>query len=113
MENTINGNVYLDMLQNYAIPQIPQGYVFQQDGAPPHFALHVGDHLNECFPQQWIGRGGPTAWPPRSIAEESIHSNDLQHVMQSEVELRLVGKHIPAEFEEWRNFAAYQDTHFH
>ena len=66
VENTINGNVYLDMVQNYAIPQIPQGYVFQQDGAPPHFALDVSDHLNECFPQQWIGRGGPTAWPPRS-----------------------------------------------
>lgn len=66
VENTINGNVYLDMLQNYAIPQIPQGYVFQQDGAPPHYALHVTDHLNECFPQRWIGRGGPTAWPPRS-----------------------------------------------
>ena len=64
--NTINGNVYFDMLQNYAIPQIPQGYVFQQDGAPPYFALHVRDHLNECFPQKWIGRGGPTAWSPRS-----------------------------------------------
>ena len=66
VENTINENVYFDMLQNYAIPQIPQGYVFQQDAAPPHFALHVRNHLNECFPQQWIGRGGPTAWPPRS-----------------------------------------------
>ena len=32
----------------------------------PHFALHVRDHLDDCFPQQWIGRGGPTAWPPRS-----------------------------------------------
>ncbi|KAJ4447807.1 hypothetical protein ANN_09815 [Periplaneta americana] len=66
VENTINGNVYLDMLQHYAIPQIPQGYVFQQNRAPPHYALHVTDHLNECFPQRWIGRGGPTAWPPRS-----------------------------------------------
>ncbi|KAJ4430952.1 hypothetical protein ANN_19545 [Periplaneta americana] len=51
VENTMNGNVYLDMLQNYAIPQIPQEYVFQQDGAPPHYALHVTDHLNECFLQ--------------------------------------------------------------
>ena len=45
---------------------MPQGYVFQQDGAPPHFALHVRDHSNECFPQQWIGQSGTTAWPPRS-----------------------------------------------
>lgn len=41
VEKTINANVYLDMLQNYAIPQIPQGYVFQQDGAPPHRNLLV------------------------------------------------------------------------
>ena len=28
--------------------------------------VHVRDYLNECFPQQWIGGDGPTAWPPRS-----------------------------------------------
>ena len=22
--------------------------------------------LNECFPNGWLGRGGPFAWPPRS-----------------------------------------------
>ena len=37
VENTINANVYLDMLRNYAIPQIPQEYVFQKDGA---YMLH-------------------------------------------------------------------------
>jgi hypothetical protein len=26
------------MLQNHAITRIPQGYLFQQDGAPPHYA---------------------------------------------------------------------------
>jgi hypothetical protein len=45
--------------------------VLQLDGAPPHFALHVRDYLNENFLGRWIGRGSeashaPFAWPPRS-----------------------------------------------
>lgn len=40
--------------------------VFQQDGAPAHFALIVRAFLNERFPGKWIGRGGPFASPPRS-----------------------------------------------
>ena len=40
--------------------------MFQQDGAPPHWGLIVRDFLNETFPNQWIGRNGSTAWPPRS-----------------------------------------------
>uniref|UniRef100_H2ZS87 Tc1-like transposase DDE domain-containing protein n=1 Tax=Latimeria chalumnae TaxID=7897 RepID=H2ZS87_LATCH len=31
---------------------------FQQDGAPCHYAL-----LNAVFPDKWIGRHGPIAWP--------------------------------------------------
>ena len=37
-----------------------------QDGAPPHFSCFVTNVLNERFPDAWIGRGGPIAWPPRS-----------------------------------------------
>ena len=39
---------------------------FQNDGAPPHFGGMVCHHLNRCFGQGWIGRGGPIAWHPRS-----------------------------------------------
>ena len=39
---------------------------FQQDGAPPHFRITVRSYLDEKFGERWIGRGGPTAWPPRS-----------------------------------------------
>ena len=24
------------------------------------------EYLNESFPNRWLGRGGPVAWPPRS-----------------------------------------------
>ncbi|GFT41032.1 DUF4817 domain-containing protein [Trichonephila clavipes] len=39
---------------------------FQQDGAPSHYARHAREHLDRTFPNRWIGRGGPVAWPPRS-----------------------------------------------
>lgn len=38
----------------------------QQDGASPHYARIVRDFLNVTFRGQWIGRGGPIEWPPRS-----------------------------------------------
>jgi len=38
----------------------------QHDGVPSHYTRHVRDYLNESFPNRWLGRGGPVAWPPRS-----------------------------------------------
>jgi hypothetical protein len=66
MESTVTGHSYLDMLENFAVPQIPPGFIFQQDSAPPHFHKDVTTFLDETFPGRWVGRGGPTAWPPRS-----------------------------------------------
>ena len=40
--------------------------IFQQDGAPPHWGSHVRRVLVVTFPNRWIGRDGPTPWPPRS-----------------------------------------------
>ena len=39
---------------------------FQLDGAAPHYAVIVRNYLNVLFPNRWIGRGGPVAWPARS-----------------------------------------------
>ena len=39
---------------------------FQHDGAPPHHTNRVRELLNELFPNRWLGRGWPVAWPPRS-----------------------------------------------
>lgn len=71
MEKTINGGVYLDMLEHFLIPQINQDeqqvpFYFQQDGAPPHFHGEVRAFLDNRFQRRWIGRAGPIAWPPRS-----------------------------------------------
>ena len=39
---------------------------FQQDGEPPHRVSHVRLFFDATFPNGWIGRDGPTPWPPRS-----------------------------------------------
>jgi hypothetical protein len=65
-EAAVTGALYLNMLQNYAITRIPQGYFFQQDGVPPNYANTVKTFLGQQFPGIWIGRRGPIAWPPRS-----------------------------------------------
>jgi hypothetical protein len=60
------------MLEIYAIPQLLQAkaewghdLLFQQDGAPPHWAHVVRDVLNEVFPGRWLGRDGHMVWAPR------------------------------------------------
>jgi hypothetical protein len=53
--------VYLDMLEQFVIPQLDEddqeGQIhFQQDGAPPHYLEAVREYLNTRF----------SGWPPRS-----------------------------------------------
>lgn len=73
MPHRLNAANYLHFLQEdllESLDDVPinvrQNMLFMQDGAGPHFALNVRQYLNQCFPQRWIGRGGPIAWPPRS-----------------------------------------------
>lgn len=39
---------------------------YQLDGAPAHSVISARARLTEMFGEQWIGRYGPTRWPPRS-----------------------------------------------
>ena len=58
---SITADVYLDLLSEYVTPQLigfQPTIIFQQDGAPPHWGLHVHEFLNENFSNQWIGRDG-------------------------------------------------------
>ena len=57
------------MLKLYVAPQLEEfqpWIIFQQDGAPPHWVSDVRRFLDATFPNRWIGREGPTPWPPRS-----------------------------------------------
>ncbi|KAJ4435216.1 hypothetical protein ANN_23794 [Periplaneta americana] len=63
---------FLDMLEKFLFLQIEQTedsefqIIFQQDGAPPHFAIHVSEDLDCRVLEQWIGRNAPIPWPTRS-----------------------------------------------
>jgi hypothetical protein len=55
MEIIITGIMYLDMLQQFLIPQLDRNdkkgpIHFQQDGAPPHYLGEVRQYLNAHFP---------------------------------------------------------------
>ena len=72
-DNNLMGNTYKVFLRNELpglledIPLLKRSQIyFQHDGAPPHYTRHLRDYLNEFCPNCWLGRGGPSAWPPRS-----------------------------------------------
>ena len=74
----MNGENYLGMLREVLVPQIhikPNFHepLFQQNGAPPHYALKVRDYFNKVFPQRWFGRRGSIEWRPRSPVLTPMH----------------------------------------
>ena len=47
-----------------------QDFIYQQDGAPPHFHHGVREYLDDKVPRRWIGRASRDdshllPWPPR------------------------------------------------
>jgi hypothetical protein len=67
----VDGRIYYELLNGKLWPvicnnpELPEA-LFQQDGAPGHWALTLRGWLNTHFPNKWIVRDGPIAWPPRS-----------------------------------------------
>jgi hypothetical protein len=70
-DGILNGNIYLhflrnslpDLLENIHLATIRRLWI-QHDGAPAHYSAQVRYFLNNEYPNQWIGRGGPIHWPP-------------------------------------------------
>lgn len=55
--NTFTGITYLDMLEN-SNPHLETDsdkFIYQQDGAPPHWNLHVKEFFNARLLQRWSG----------------------------------------------------------
>ena len=68
-------DVYLQMLQNCQKDELianeHNDFIYQQDGAPPHWKLTVRAYLNDNLTRRWIGRASGEKnvvlkWPPRS-----------------------------------------------
>ncbi|OXU18325.1 hypothetical protein TSAR_009497 [Trichomalopsis sarcophagae] len=73
-EGNVNSESYLNLIENelpILLEHVDMNTRYrmwlQQDGAPPHYARIVRNFLNDRFPNRWIGRGGPIAWPRRSL----------------------------------------------
>ncbi|EZA47877.1 hypothetical protein X777_15252, partial [Ooceraea biroi] len=73
LSDRLTGECYLQFLQDNLpglLKDVPlhiwQNMWLLQDGAPAHFSQEVQEFLNNTFPNRWIGRGGPVAWPPKS-----------------------------------------------
>ena len=70
LDDRMTGQNYLDFLQNELPKQldVPMAtriaMYFQHDEAPSHYTRHVMQHLNDTFPNRWIGRGSTMNWPP-------------------------------------------------
>jgi len=68
----VNGRKYLDMLNNFAIPNIVQCYQnlqnvwWFQDGAPAHRTRVVIAQLTQSFQHRVVALNQPIEWPPRS-----------------------------------------------
>uniref|UniRef100_A0A914PX16 DUF4817 domain-containing protein n=1 Tax=Panagrolaimus davidi TaxID=227884 RepID=A0A914PX16_9BILA len=104
----VSGESYVQMLEEFFIPVIQDRpyfgtMLFQQDGAPAHFALDTRRLLNEVFPGRWIGRASPNLnMPPRScdLTPEdfflwgyikskvySVQIRDLEHLKERIIEV--------------------------
>ena len=73
LDGHMTGQNYLDFLQNELpkeLENVPlatrNAMYFQHDEAASHYSRHVKQHLNDTFPNRWIGRGSTINWPPRS-----------------------------------------------
>lgn len=76
IDGNLDGPKYILLLHNQIVPEMRASAArqniawadvyFQQDGAPAHYSRLVRQYLNIVFPNRWIGRAGPIAWPPRS-----------------------------------------------
>ena len=71
VDGRITSTRYLQLLEDEFLPALRMRRLirlchFQQDGAPAHTAMNTREYLNKHFPNRWIGKFGPTPWPPRS-----------------------------------------------
>lgn len=73
----------LDFLENLPLNQRAELW-WQMDGCPAHIFLPVRGWLDTEFPNKWMGRFGPTAWPARS-PDMTVMDFFLFGIMKSKV----------------------------
>lgn len=92
IEGVMDSERYVQLLREQFMPDLQQrGHLYschlQQDGAPPHTAVRTREFLNAQFNGRWIGKFGPTPWPPRSPDLTSC-DNALWGIVKSNIRQR-------------------------
>ncbi|GFW34882.1 peroxidase [Trichonephila clavipes] len=77
----VTGSTYLDALQPWLLPQLeesePNNFIWQQDGAQPHWHLSERDCLNITVPNQRIGHKEPSNISLHRIASTFSQSDAI------------------------------------
>jgi hypothetical protein len=70
-DGTVTGESYLEMLREVVLPKLENiplydntEFIWQQDGAPPHYSLRIREFLNNSFPAGPGRRGTVSCTPP-------------------------------------------------
>jgi hypothetical protein len=58
LELTITSNIFVDILEDFIMPQTEDSDVTAIRLCTPHFALTVRESLDTNFPGRWIGKRG-------------------------------------------------------
>jgi hypothetical protein len=106
LEETLNGDRYCQIHNELVVPVMQsvdhERCLFQQDGAPPHYAIAAREILDRELPNRWVGRRGPTEWPARSpeltacdywlwgYLKETARHRQLKKTVQEEIRAVLV-----------------------
>jgi len=56
----------MDIVQLYAVLQLPCETLIQQDGELPHYSHVMRKHLHHTVSGGCVSKGTSVAWPPRS-----------------------------------------------
>lgn len=58
--------LYLDMLDLYAVRQLPRETLIQRNGASRHYSHVMRKDPHHPMSGRWVSKGTSVAWPPRS-----------------------------------------------
>ncbi len=110
IEGNINGDNYLQLLQESVLPALVrednfQELYFMHDGAPAHFKNVVREWLCEKFTGRVIGRRGNVEWPPRSP-----DLNPLDFFLWGYLKEKVYSKN-PSNLEELKAFIISEASH--
>jgi hypothetical protein len=62
-ESTVTGGVYFDMVEQFMFVDLQPNIICQEEGAPPHWNLHIPETFARNFSDHWIGHDGSVSWP--------------------------------------------------